>query len=436
MQIKLNGLNLNSGNYIVQELQIDEAPPITTSQLDFASFDGAKFTDTRFNPKTLRLSGRITGTTQQQTEANIDNFKKTLLTDPNINLNFSYGAGFRQYVGNVTALSVTREKYQVNYALFDVSFEASDPPFAYEVSSIDAVTPTIVELYSADNWVGNQRSGTFTASGTAQPLVRWRYVLDSVSGTIQQLVFKSITTGKQMELNNSFTAGDVVIIDPESLTVTLNSQPQDYEGVFPEFKLGANEFQWNVYGYVTGVIIDQQQNTFNSNINTNGVRNNYVSQGFKVSTTRIIQAAEVTLRKLSTVQTVGDMTLRIETDNAGVPSGTILTSQEVSTELLSYDATTNTKFLLPNNVTLTAGVQYHLVWNVSGPRVLIMFNYPTGDVYTDGQTNISVNAGSTWSYTAIMAQSDLAFKIYQITTSTDTFDHRSDIRLEAKKRFL
>ena len=432
MNIKLNTLNLNSGNYIVQELQIDEAPPISVSRLDFASLAGAKFVNSRFNPKTLRLLGRITGTTQQATEANIDNFKKTLLKDQNINLNFSYGAGFRQFIGNVAALSITREKYQVNYAIFDITFEASDPPFAYEVDNIDSVTPTIVELYSADNWVGNQRSGTFTATGTAQPLVRWRYVLDSVSGTIQQLVFKSNTTGKQMELNQAFSAGDAIEIDQENLIVTNRGIEIEYEGVFPEFNLGANEFQWNVYGVNTGLVLDQSQTTA---YNLIGISNYEWGETFTCGIAGIL--GKVNLMFYSDdLNNNSNIRIRLYNTSGGLPTTVI---QEVILDISNIIINRYTWYNIDFSSSLVSGTKYAIsaykpYGKISGyfgtSLCMASGNLYSGDIVWKSSSSWYINPfGTSPIY-------DLAFKTYIKTLSTSTFDHSSDIKLDQKKRFL
>lgn len=439
MQVTLNSLNLNTGWYSLEDIQFDSSPPLEFSDLSFASADGAKFISSKYTPKTLTLRGRITQSTVALLEAEMDNFKKTLLKDSNINLNFSYANSFRQYVGNVQNLVLSRKHFNITYVPFEITFIAEDPPFAYDISSLSQLVPALSEVFSADGIIGNTYSHTLTMSGTAPPLAKWTYLLDSVSGRIEQMVFKSITTGKQMELNAALSAGDEVIIDQENLDVLLNGFEQQYEGVFPTFNLGGNEFEWQIYGtdeVTSGLYLDQSMTQY-----PNGA---WSGSGFYFGQT-FIPSKTAALGKVSTMfyryysATTSIIYCYIYNTSGGLPTTLLATSSNtISGADIPYR--TNTWVDFNFNQQLTAGITYAIVqYIISTGSSVVAFKYKSADnAYTDGNFVFKGYSGGipTW-YSPDGGNADLAFKTYmQVSTTTAVFDHTSSLKIEQKKRFL
>lgn len=427
MSLKINTLDITSGNYALNELRFDDSPPIQFSELPFASDDGAKFISSRYTPKSISLRGRISGTSQANLETNIDTFKETLLKDTNINLNSSYAGGFRQWVGNVSQLSITRDNFNVTYALYDIAFQASDP-FGYDVSSIDA-DPAYAELYSFDNFGGNQLTHTFTCEGTAPPLVRWRYLLDTISGQIEKLVFKSKTTGMQMELNNAFSVGDEVVINPDDKTVTLNAFDIDYEGVFPEFKIGGNEFQWNIYGNQSfgyqSIIEDQSQTTAISRM--------YIlspygwGQTFTAGVTKTLRKISLDMSGLSPF-TAKDVVMKLWSTSGALPD-TLLETSTVHLDSLPISSWINFSF----NTSQTSGLVYAFTIEPSWSTLdTLIWEDNHNNLYSGGQMISKTRSGIWYPQSGF----DLTFKTYYETVAGGVFEHSSDIKLDYKKRYL
>lgn len=428
MQLKLNTLNLNTGWYSVQELEFDSAPAIEFSDMSFAAGDGAKFITSKFTPKTITIRGRITQSTVALLEAEMDNFKKILLNNPNINLNFSFANGFRQYVGNIQSLMLTRKYFNITYVPFEITFVAGDPPFSQAIDNIDSVVPNLSEVFSADNITGNSYSHTLSFTGTAPPLAKWTYLLDAVSGRIQQMVFKSITTGKQMEINEAMSAGDEVIIDEESLDVLLNAFPQQYEGVFPSFNLGANELEWQIYGtneVTSGLFVDQSNLSPTSG--AYGIME--IGQIFTSGFSGVLGKASFLLKKNYTNTVVG--TVKLYDISGGLPSA-VLAQMTIDLSYLPVNQSTWVDFMF-NYSSLVSGSQYAIVMSLTGDTYDIERRASRGDKYSGG--GAVLKSGGYWYHWAVNDM-DFAFKTYMTITSSRTFDHESSLKIEQKKRFI
>jgi hypothetical protein len=125
--------------------------------------------------------------------------------------------------------------------------------------------------------------------------------------------------------------------------------------------------------------------------------NTNISQGFKPKTSSTVTSIRLWLKK--TGAPTGNITISIETDSGGVPSGTSVTNGDSA----NFDVTTLTtsygwaKFTFATNPTLVAGTQYHIVlkssfsisssnyvnWGVDNYDVI----YPNGSMsHYDGTT--------------------------------------------------
>jgi hypothetical protein len=141
----------------------------------------------------------------------------------------------------------------------------------------------------------------------------------------------------------------------------------------------------------------------------------YMAQGFKTSTTNACQYLDLLLLK---VGTPGTLTVRIETDTAGSPSGTLVDANATATIAASAISTTTgwvtTKFT--NSFTLVAGDQYHIVIRPSATADgtnYVKWAGTTSNLYSNGSLKKSTNSGST--YAANTTIVDGGFMLYLLT---------------------
>lgn len=142
--------------------------------------------------------------------------------------------------------------------------------------------------------------------------------------------------------------------------------------------------------------------------------NTKISQGFKPNTSSTVTKIRLWLKKTGTPAGTDTITLDIQTNSSGVPSGSTVTNGTATAVDISDTLTTSyawVTFTFTTNPTLTAGTQYHLVlsgaFTISGVNYVLwgIDNYDV--IYPDG--SMSVNDGTTWTTETLF---DAVFEVY------------------------
>ena len=97
---------------------------------------------------------------------------------------------------------------------------------------------------------------------------------------------------------------------------------------------------------------------------------------------------------------ITDMQVRVETDNAGVPSGTIVTGGSATVSAASVSSSSYSVVPVTfSSVSLADGTDYHIVIRQSGGDVSNYYSVKlnTAGGYSQGNVETSTNSGSTWS---------------------------------------
>lgn len=429
MEIKLNGYNLNDTSVKTNEIQFDTAPPIEVQQLDIAGSDGSKFVASRYGTKIIKILGYITAASQSALETALDTFKQSILDQENIELNISYAGGYRQFIGNVSSFIWTKRHHNITFQPFEIEFTVGDPPFAYSVSTIDS-DPIYEEAFSAKDFTGNSLSHTLTFEGTAKPKAKWTYLLNTISGQTSQLVFKSKTTGKQMEINAAFTPGDQIEIDQEDYSVRLNNFDQDYEGVFPEFERGANEFEWQVYGIATGQsgVVSDQSCIISSGY-THWSGGFYVAQIIKSGLSGNLNSVEFSMKK-RVPTTTNTITCSVWDLSSGTPNS-ILGEVTINQNTVLNDFSWIKFDFSSSGISFTSGTSYAISL-YSAQRWDVYIKDNDKNIYSDGQVYYKYLS---YPWTAFTAGYDVNFKTY-IDLGSNEFNHTSSLKVEYKRLYL
>jgi len=141
--------------------------------------------------------------------------------------------------------------------------------------------------------------------------------------------------------------------------------------------------------------------------------NTQISQGFKCNTSGPVTKIRLWLKNTGTPAGTDTITLTIQTNSSGLPSGSAVTNGTATAVDISDTLTTSyawVTFTFATNPSLTAGTQYHLV--LSGAFTISSSNYILWGadnydiIYPDG--TMSVYDGTTWT-TEIH---DACFEVY------------------------
>jgi len=162
-----------------------------------------------------------------------------------------------------------------------------------------------------------------------------------------------------------------------------------------------------------GSVADQRQimnDTTDVNAQLNATTDR-AAQGFKVSTTTTYPYIQLLIKKFGSP---GTLTVALQTDNAGKPSGSTVTNGSLT--ITAAECSTTPSWVYKSFATaptLTAGTQYWIV--LSAAATVNATNYyefrnATNNVYADGSFSYSANSGTAWSASTV---GDMAFILYR-----------------------
>lgn len=142
------------------------------------------------------------------------------------------------------------------------------------------------------------------------------------------------------------------------------------------------------------------------------------SQGFQVDATCQVKAVQGYLKK--NAGTPGNITVRIETDSAGVPSGT-LANDSAATTITAFTTATYGWITVefPAAFSLTGSTLYHLVLKTAAAANDQNYAWAadgSSPGYSAGAMSVSTDGGSTWS---AVSAADAYFRVLGNTTSVN-----------------
>lgn len=227
-----DGVSIQTSTIVVERFLHES---VDYKQLDVPNLgrmDGGKLINVRFQPRVIRLEGTIKGSTQAVLEANIDAFK-ALVNRQQKNLDMGYAGGTRRYITTSSRFTLERMHFNLTYADWSAEFVVAGPlPFG---RSIDTATFTNTVLATGTY------DGTATFGGSARPFPIIKVTVVSQTN-MTQIQFRNKNTGDFIRIRRTFANSDVILIDTENYICTVNGVAVDYEGFFPDFVEGANDY--------------------------------------------------------------------------------------------------------------------------------------------------------------------------------------------------
>ena len=165
-----------------------------------------------------------------------------------------------------------------------------------------------------------------------------------------------------------------------------------------------------------GGINDQVQSIGDSTVvDLMNAANDKVAQGFKVSTTGAYPSLWLLLLK---VGTPGAISLQVETDTAGSPSGIAVANGTTIIAQVSVSTTVSwVRVDFATAPTLTAGTQYHLTMRAASAGATSYYEWrgSVNDAYANGVAKYSTDNGATWAVVASL--DDFGFVLNQRTAA-------------------
>ncbi len=435
-QILINGLDINEGtNYRVKTITHDDSPPMRINSLEIARRDGEKLISTSFAPKRIEIEGTVKSSTHNGLVEKMDELKKYCLNDSLIDLDIPYGAETRRYQVQVHNVFIAREPFNVNFAPFTIVAEAIEEPFGRATTWSEALS--VIGL--------TNEYETFSPEfdGSTHPVPKLSFVVNT-AGNLEGIHVFNKNTNTRLETFTGFRDNDVLEIDTDERNVELSGDKFSFDGIFPEFEVGENSLEANFITADSIAISQEQKNTGFS-----VWKHKYIAQAFQPSADLEVPKLEVYARHDTRGMTAApdDLTLRIETDNAGVPSGSLVHANAEVT--IPYDSQTANQwywfiFQFDSDISLTNGTDYWIVikedWT-KATRTKYFIGLQRNDVYTDSSytndTKYSYNYGSSWDNTSPADPegiADVTFRVWDRQSAAADWD--VSLNIDYKKRYL
>lgn len=231
-----NGLYFGFQNASVISQYFRESNPVPNiTTRNFPRSDGQFAEVAQYKVNTISIAGTIQAADRASMEVILDQMKKVCspLLDKGGTLKLTL-AGAARYFDNCYPSSSFgtmyegRDYYHVLYCPFKISFES------YEPYGRDGTR----NVYNGGSVTANV-SFPLTNTGSApSQLVATMTVI--THGTLSQVVFTNLVTGKTMTVASNFANGDVLEINGETKTVTINGVNVDFSGTFVDVAAGDN----------------------------------------------------------------------------------------------------------------------------------------------------------------------------------------------------
>lgn len=439
--ISFDGTELANATYTPRFAKHESAPQRQIASVPLAREDGEIFIGERYGRKIIQLSGIITGSSQADLEQKMDAFKE-LLSRPEKDLDIDWGGGTRRYVATCSdGVRFDRDHFHLLFCpwsaeLVVLTGEGKDTATT-TVPEADGTTGTHIVFTASAPTTDGQVAVTIAGGKAPRPVITLSD-LDFGTGP-RGIEYKNEDTGERLVITYPGGWGNdrTVTIDCDAKTVVGDvvngiTKALGFYGVFPRFAIGTNNVR-----VTPGFIVNQKSaddSTADLSTSDSVLINStayYKAQGFMVPyADQTFSGVKIAAQK---VGSPGTLRWRIETDNGGKPSGTLVDAANSFGTFAS--AGTSADYLLgePSTYapfTLAANTQYWLV--IYASATLDGSNYyqipfPLETTYPRGKALYSNNSGGLWE--AFSSKKDLPFRIlFGGRQATATMKHKIEYR--------
>lgn len=237
--VAYDGNSIQTANIIVQSISHESIPTKIASTYSHAHANKTTIPFIAYPSKQITLTGVVVGSSVPDLDSRLDTFK-SYFNGKDKYLDISYNGSTRRYIATLNAMTVDRTGL-LTYANFTISFIATDP-FGQDTAATTAINTT------GNTAIPYQPTYTFLGSApTQRPVITVTFSAMTGNTTPQSVTVSNNATSQGITVNRVWSATDVLVIDTVNRTVTVNGNPVQFSGAFPEFALGAGTF-----GYTDG----------------------------------------------------------------------------------------------------------------------------------------------------------------------------------------
>lgn len=244
--ITFNGYDMQTTDVV--SLRFPDIDDVNYGENNFARLgttDGQKWIETKYGGRVITVQGMITGTSIANVEGVLDTFKENIFLNEIANLDIGYAGTTRRW------------KAKVRNVRMDESLKGLTRGFTVEFETLGFGQETTATTVSYANETGSPTK-TITFGGSVKPLPKYIITVNSAT-SLTGVTILCDTTNREIEVQETLVATDVLEIDTELKTVTINSVAVDqFLGIFPEVNQGENDITFTFASSAHDVDIDIQ----------------------------------------------------------------------------------------------------------------------------------------------------------------------------------
>lgn len=217
--ISFNGFGLQNATYCIQSTNRDDIAKIDIVNFDRPQLNGGFVLNRYYRDKIITMTGSIKWASEALLITAIDNLKGELDGIEGY-LQVKFGNSYRRIKATVSNIDIPRKHYNIDYITFSISFLCKEPFFS-DIPSLEST------------FLGKNASfqDGITYTGTGESSTRTNIVFNSASWVTSVAM---TVEGKTVTLSQAINTGDVVVMDGERKSITVNGVETDYLGTFKD----------------------------------------------------------------------------------------------------------------------------------------------------------------------------------------------------------
>jgi hypothetical protein len=202
---------------------------------ELADLDKNRVTSGYYRSRRISLRIGIGASTRGQVEQSIDTLMG-LIQGIEKDLVLSQGAAVRRYTATLSDASIIHGGG--SYIEIDLLFDCSDA-FGYDTAY------TVIANVAGATAASRQDNYTFAGSAPWQAPI-FQVQVDAVTGgSNASILIGNLNTGQTITITRTWVAGDLLIVNSQTGSVTVNGSEVSFSGAFPLFVRGAGTLTYS-----------------------------------------------------------------------------------------------------------------------------------------------------------------------------------------------
>lgn len=229
--VSFEGFDLTASPYSVTTLDPVGSASKSTTLFPLARADGSVRVFQKYDSKVITVVGRIVSDSQANLESAIDDLKEQLRLESG-SLQYDWAGSVRIHECTCTDFNIDRNPGNISFVPYSAQFECESP------FSTDGTTDTLV---NAQSITAATYDMAITVAGTydAQPVITMTISAINPSVSDTQIIVSNAANSQFLTVEETFAAGDTLVVDCNEYRVFLNGAFVPSTGLFPSFATGA-----------------------------------------------------------------------------------------------------------------------------------------------------------------------------------------------------